>query len=55
MKNLICQILYSLLIIVMPLIFSINGLGITTWQWWTLFGSIFFAYIIGMLRMMDFE
>jgi len=55
MKNIICQIIYSILIIVLPLIFSINGLGITTWQWWTLFFGIFIAYILGMLRMVDFE
>ena len=55
MKNIICQIIFSLLIICLPMIFSINGLGIDTWQWWTLFLGIFVAYMIGMLRMVDFE
>ena len=55
MMNIICQVLYSILIIVLPMIFSLNGFGIDTWQWWTLFLGILAAYIIGMLRMVDFE
>ena len=55
MMKIISQVLYSIRITVLPMIFSLNGLSIDTWQWWTLFLGIFAAYIIGMLRMVDFE
>ena len=51
MKNAICTTLYFILITGFPLIFTINGFGVKTWQWWTLTLGIFLAYIIGMARM----
>ena len=53
MKNAICSILYLILIIVVPGIFSINGFGIDTWQWWTVSVSIFMAYLIGAIGTPD--
>jgi hypothetical protein len=37
------------------ILFTIDGLGVNTWQWWAQFSGIFIAYILGMLRMVDFE
>jgi hypothetical protein len=55
MKNSICKILYTLLIVGLPLIFAINGYGLGTWQWWAVLFGIFVSHILGMLRMEDFE
>ena len=55
MMKIISEVLYVILIIVLPMIFSLNGFGIDTWQWWTLLLGIFVAYVIGMLRMVDDE
>ena len=55
MKNIICKILSMALIIGFPLLFSINGYGIDTWQYWAVLSGIFVSHILGMLRMVDFE
>ncbi len=51
----ISGILSSVLIIGLPMLFAINGYGLATWQYWTVLGGVFFANILGMLRMVDDE
>ena len=53
MKDIICKILSTLLIIGLPVLFSCNGYGLDTWQYWAVFLGIFFSHILGMLRMVD--
>ena len=55
MKNIICTILYLIVQMGLSILFTINGFGVDTWQWWALCLGIFSSYIIGMLRMVDFE
>lgn len=55
MKNIICTILYFIVLMGVSILFTINGLGIDTWQWWAQFSGIFVAHLIDMLRMVDFE
>ena len=55
MKNIICTILYIIVLAGSSILFTLNGFGITTWQWWAQFSGIFIAHILGMLRMVDFE
>ena len=43
------------LMIGLPMLFAINGYGLDTWQYWTVLGGVFFANILGMLRMVDDE
>ena len=54
MKNFICNTLYIILIMGISSLFTINGFGVTTWQWWVVAGSIFASYIIGVIRATDF-
>ena len=49
MKKNICSIIYFILILILPGIFTINGLGITTWQWWTLFLGMTTSYSLGII------
>lgn len=53
MKNFICNIIYAIIIIGIPMLFTLNGLDITTWQWWALFGSICVAHVVGIIKGMD--
>lgn len=53
MKNTIYNILYFILIIGLPLVFTMNGLGVTTWQWWTLTLGMCVCYVLGMLTIYD--
>lgn len=55
MKNIICSILYIIVIAGSSLIFTFNGFGVDTWQWWAQFSGIFISHLIGMLRMVDCE
>jgi hypothetical protein len=51
----ISSILYFVVMTGMSLLFTLNGLGPDTWQWWAQFFGIFLAHILGMLRMVDDE
>ena len=55
MKNVICTILYFILIIGVPVFFTLNGFGVTTWQWWAVTSSILVSYNIGVIRGMNFD
>jgi hypothetical protein len=54
MKNFICNTLYIILVTGVPSLFTINGFGVTTWQWWVVAGSICASYIVGGIRATDF-
>jgi hypothetical protein len=55
MKNMICNILYLILIVGIPALFSLNGFGIDTWQWWAVLLSIFISNLLGLLKMADLD
>jgi lysylphosphatidylglycerol synthetase-like protein (DUF2156 family) len=55
MKNIICNILYFIVIAGISILFTLNGFGVDTWQWWAQFVGIFVSHILGMLKMVDFE
>ena len=46
----ICDVILAILIIVLPLIFALNGLGVDTWQWWALSVGILVSNIIGFIE-----
>lgn len=47
------NIFSSLLIFGLPILFAVNGYGFDTWEYWAVLGGVFFANILGMLRMVD--
>ena len=53
--KIIPTVLYFVVITGISLLFTFNGLGPDTWQWWAQFSGISAAHILGMLRMVDFE
>ena len=53
MKDIVCNILYFMAMVGLPLTFSVSGLGIDTWQWWTLLTGMFTCHILGVLKMVD--
>ena len=55
MKNIICMVLYFMVQVGSSVLFTLNDLGINTWQWWAQFSAIFISHLIGMIRMVDFE
>ena len=55
MKNIICDTLYTVILLGLSLLFVFNGLGVATWQWWALFSGIFISYLLGILKGVDFK
>ena len=48
--SLVCIMIFCILIIVLPKIFAMNGLGVDTWQWWALTLGIFISNIVGFIE-----
>ena len=55
MKNIICSILYIAVMTGSSIVFTLNGFGIDTWQWWVQFSAILISHILGLIRAVDFE
>jgi hypothetical protein len=53
MKTSIISIIYFIIQAGLPVLFSANGFGVTTWQWWTLSIGIFLSYILGVIKGAD--
>ena len=55
MKNIICSMLYFVVMAGSSIAFTLNGFGIDTWQWWVQFFAISISHILGLLKAVDFE
>ena len=53
MKKSKSSIIYSIIQIGLPLLFSAKGFGVTTWQWWALSIGILISYIVGIIGGVD--
>ena len=49
MKKMICNLLYGIIMVVLPMIFARNGMGVYTWQWWILFCGIAISNLVGRI------
>ena len=46
----VCKAIFGVLIVCLPMIFAIDGLGLNTWQWWALSVGLIASNIVGYIE-----